>query len=193
MVHVLAVGACLSPLAVGTPIVVVIAVGWGVVFAFLRSSRGGGLGLVVQGGLVALTVGVCAAALHLVWKASAAVATSAAAERAAAETAARAGMRLRERERTDLLLHDLVLGALIVATRVGDRNRAAAAQLAGDALRTLDTGEAEVVGGIVVSCSTSRRGGSAWSCGPRSSVTCTRRAGPETPGTRSPVRPPKPW
>jgi hypothetical protein len=72
---------------------------------------------------LALTVGVCAAAIHVVWKASDAVADAATAERAAAEIAARAAIRLRERERSDLLLHDLVLGALIVATRVGARNR----------------------------------------------------------------------
>ncbi len=142
LVHVLATAACLSPLAFGTRVGVVVAAWWGVAFGVVRAPETGAARAVVEGALVAVTVAVCAAALHLVGKASAAVSAAAAAERSTAEAAARTAIRLRERERWDLVLHDLVLGALILASRVGDHNKTAAAQLAGDSLRALEAEEA---------------------------------------------------
>lgn len=142
LVHVLAAAACLSPLAFGTRAGGVVAGWWGVAFGVVRAPETGTAQAVVEGALVAVTVAVCTAALHLVRKASAAVSAAAAAERSAAEAAARTAIRLRERERWDLVLHDLVLGALILASRVGEHNRTAAAQLAGDSLEALEAEEA---------------------------------------------------
>lgn len=138
LVHVLAFAACLSPLVFGTRIGIVIAVVWGVIFGLTRRPEAGPLGATIEGALIAVTVLTCVSAIYLFRKASDAVSSSAAAERSAAAVAARAALRLRERERWDLVLHDLVLGALILASRIGERNRTAAGQLARDSLQALD-------------------------------------------------------
>lgn len=138
-------GVCLGPFAYGPLIGYLLAAVYGLAFAGVRLPSVGLVQGIAEAALMALIGVACSAAVGWLDRAARGVEEAHRRFWAAREEMARAERHAYERDRWDCLIHDKVLGALLLAARDGGSAAdAAAADLAGDALAALDAdGKAE--------------------------------------------------
>lgn len=136
-------GVCMGPFAFGPGFGYALAGLYGVVFAGIRVPAVGLVQGIAEAALMALIGVACSAAVGWLDRAARSVEEANRRFWAAREGMARAERHAYERDRWDCLIHDKVLGALLLAARDGGPAAdAAAGDLAGDALAVLDADRA---------------------------------------------------